>query len=129
LLPNLTRGVIADASGFLVQARRDVAFLLDETQYEREQPVYGTPAVRLRSVCAPTAIRLRSPRPPNIREPKRTPSAQVQHFGGFSPVFAELRGSLTNRGERLELAGRPSVCHRKQSFILDTTHRPVAFAA
>ena len=43
-------------------------------------------------------------RPTNSREHERTRSPDVQRFRGYSPVFAAVRGSLTNRGERLELA-------------------------
>lgn len=42
--------------------------------------------------CGPFAV----PIPANSREHERTASPEAQRFRGFSPVFACLRGSLTN---------------------------------
>jgi DNA-binding XRE family transcriptional regulator len=63
-----------------------------------------------RTLCGPSA----SPSPPSIHEMPRIQPREPQRFRGFSSVFAGARGSLTDRGERLELAflsrfGAPAV--------------------
>ena len=60
----------------------------------------GPSAVLSCSRCGPFAVR----RPTNSREHERIQPREAQRFRGSSPMFAGLRGSLTNRGERLELA-------------------------
>lgn len=51
-----------------------------------------------------SAVLLRSSMPPNSREHGRRASRQTPRTRRFSPVFAGLRGSLTNRGDRVNLA-------------------------
>jgi hypothetical protein len=50
--------------------------------------------------CGPSA----SQSPPSIHEMPRIQPREPQRFRGFSPVFAGARGSLTNRGDPINLA-------------------------
>jgi hypothetical protein len=62
---------------------------------------------RLRSFCGPFLLSLRSVCDLQTNEQPRTRANTIPQgpaFSGVSPVFAGLRGSLTNRGERFRFA-------------------------
>jgi hypothetical protein len=50
-----------------------------------------------RPFCGPSAVQI----PTNGREQPRTALREAQRFRGSSPLFAAVRGSLTNRGDRI----------------------------
>jgi hypothetical protein len=59
----------------------------------------GPFAVPFRSPCGPFAVS----RPTNSREHERTQSREAQRFRGCSPVFAGLRGSLSQSGRTVRV--------------------------
>jgi hypothetical protein len=87
--------------------RRSVASYAQQT-FSGRCPRGLDVAARARLLCGPFAVPFRArcgpfavSRPTNSREHKRTRSPDVQRFRGYSPVFAAVRGSLTNRGGRI----------------------------
>ena len=78
-----------------------------------------------------SAVRFAVPIPTNSHEHARTASREAQRFRGLSPVFACLRGSVRNRGDRFGLAFLsrfgvlcglfavpiPSVCHPVRVYV------------
>jgi hypothetical protein len=80
-------------------ARRADGFLRKRLGAAGKRPTNGCGpfAVPFGARCGPFAVF----RPTNSREHERTRSPDVQRFRGYSPVFAAVRGSLTNRGAEI----------------------------
>jgi hypothetical protein len=74
----------------------------------------GPLAVPFRSPCGPFAVS----RPTNSREHERTRAPDVQRFRGYSPVFAAVRGSLTNSGRQVQSAPNGQCLSRLLSGLL-----------